>query len=282
MEILHAIFLGLVQGMTEFIPVSSSGHLVITRDILGIQEGGLAFDVMLHVGTLVAVFAYYWKDLWLLAKDFILLLCQLAAYPFVSKKPKLCNANHPHRVLLLMLMAGSVPTALIGFIFNDLFKTLFESVYFVGYTLLITGTLLWMSNRMLQGRKRMQDMRLWDALVVGVLQGLAITPGISRSGSTIFAGLFRGFNRELATRFSFLLSVPAILGAVILEGRDVFEAGAGTDQLLPILAGFLVSAISGYFAIRFLIKLISQKKLHYFSYYTWALGLVIILYSMIQ
>jgi undecaprenyl-diphosphatase len=280
LEILHAIFLGLVQGLTEFIPVSSSGHLVITRDILGIQEGGLAFDVMLHVGTLTAVFAYYWKDLWLLAEDFIRLICQLAAYPFVSQKPRLYNPDHPHRVLLLMLMAGTVPTALIGFLFNDLFQSLFESVYFVGYTLLITGSLVWVSNRMLRGRKQMQDMRLRDALVVGLFQGLAITPGVSRSGSTIFAGLSRGFNRELATRFSFLLSIPAILGAVVLEGKDVFDAGAGMGQFPPILVGFLVSALSGYCAIRFLIKLISQKKLHYFSYYTWTLGLCIILYSI--
>ncbi len=280
MNLLHAFFLGLVQGITEFIPVSSSGHLLITRDILGIEQAGLAFDVVLHLGTLVAVFTYYWKDLWLLAQDFLRLLCQLAVYPFVAKKPVLYSTKEPYRILLLMLMAATIPTALIGFFFNDIFKTLFDSVHVVGYTLLITGSILWLSNRMLTGRKQIKDMSLWDAITVGIIQGAAITPGISRSGSTIFGGLLRGFNRELATRFSFLLSVPAILGAVILEGKDVFSEGTGISELLPIIVGFIAAAVSGYIAIRFLIRLISQRKLHYFSYYCWTVGIFLILYTI--
>lgn len=280
MDILHAIFLGLIQGLTEFIPVSSSGHLVISRDILGVEEAGLAFDVILHLGTLVAVFTYYWKDILMLARDFFKLLCQLAVYPFVSAKPVLYSKRDPYRILLLMLIVATIPTALIGFLFSDLFKSLFDSVHFVGYTLLITGGILWLSNKMLRERKQMKDMTVWDAVVVGIMQGAAITPGISRSGTTIFGGLLRGFNRELATRFSFLLSIPAILGAVVLEGRHVIQGGAVVQEIIPVLFGFIAAALSGYFAIRFLIQLISKQKIHYFSYYCWGVGGTVILYSM--
>nr|PZN11722.1 MAG: hypothetical protein DIU64_01725 [Caldicoprobacter oshimai] len=138
---------------------------------------------------------------------------------------------------------------------------------------------LWIANGIVSGRKDLKSMTAWDAVTVGLMQGLAITPGISRSGSTIFAGLIRGLNRELVTRFSFLLSIPAILGAVVLEGKDAFESASAIHEVMPVLAGFAAAAVSGYLAIHLLISALQNKKLIYFSYYCWALGILTILYT---
>ncbi len=278
MSFLYAILLGILQGLTEFLPISSSGHLVIAQQIFGIEEADMAFDIILHLGTLVAVLAYYWKDILQLIGEFFTLISQL----FKGEKPKLLDPHRPYRILLVMVVVATIPTALIGFLFKDLFVKLFGGIYIVGYALVITGVLLWVSNGIIEGKKRAQNITLLDATTVGLLQGLAITPGISRSGSTIFAGLLRGFNRELATRFSFLLSIPAILGAVILEGKEIFKSQVAIANILPILAGFLAAAISGYFAIHILIRLLQKKKLNYFAYYCWAVGLLTILYSWVM
>lgn len=275
MDLLYAILLGILQGLTEFLPISSSGHLVIAQDIFNIQEADLAFDVILHVGTLVAVLVYYWRDVLNLISEFFILIGDFIK----GKKPRLLDHSRPYRVLMIMIIIATIPTAIIGLVFDDLFSRLFESADFVGYALIVTGILLWIANSMVSGRKNIKNMTAWDAVTVGLVQGLAITPGISRSGSTIFAGLVRGLNRELATRFSFLLSIPAILGAVVLEGKDVFESASTVHEVVPVLAGFIAAAVSGYLAIHFLISVLQKKKLNYFSYYCWALGLMTILYT---
>ena len=277
MDIIHAIFLGLVQGLTEFLPVSSSGHLVAFQQIFNIEEASMAFDVALHLGTLVAVFAFYWQDIISMVIEFFLWIGELVGL----KKPNPSQGNDGYRVMMFMIIIASIPTAVIGLLFNDLFEKAFSSIRIVGFTLLITGILLWLTNRMTKGRKQAKDISGVDALTIGLLQGIAITPGISRSGTTIFAGMLRDFNIELAAKFSFLLSIPAILGAALLEGRKVLKAGIGFSDGLPILVGFIVAAISGYFAIRFLVDLIKKKKLYYFSYYCWAAGILIILYSLV-
>jgi len=275
LDLLYAILLGILQGLTEFLPISSSGHLVIAQDIFNIQEADLAFDVILHVGTLVAVLVYYWRDVLNLISEFFILIGDFIK----GKKPRLLDHSRPYRVLMIMIIIATIPTAIIGLVFDDLFSRLFESADFVGYALIVTGILLWIANSMVSGRKNIKNMTAWDAVTVGLVQGLAITPGISRSGSTIFAGLVRGLNRELATRFSFLLSIPAILGAVVLEGKDVFESASTVHEVVPVLAGFIAAAVSGYLAIHFLISVLQKKKLNYFSYYCWALGLMTILYT---
>lgn len=277
LNIFYAILLGLIQGLTEFLPVSSSGHLVIFQQILDIQEADMTFDVILHLGTLVAVFTFYWHDIVAMIKEFFLWIGELIGV----KKPRASYEDNGHRVLMFMLILATIPTAIIGFLFNDLFEKLFSSIRVVGFTLLITGTLLWISNKMAKGRKQAKDIKVKDAVTIGLLQGVAITPGISRSGTTIFAGLLRGFNIELATKFSFLLSIPAILGAAILEGRKVLKLGQGISNGFPMLMGFVMAAISGYFAIRFLVDLINRRKLHYFSYYCWGVGVFVILYSLV-
>lgn len=279
MDILQAVFLGLVQGLTEFLPVSSSGHLVAFQQILGIEEMGttnLTFDVALHLGTLVAVFVFYWQDIRGMINEILLWMAELIGL----KKPSTGPNENGHRVMALMLIVATIPTAIIGFLFNDLFEKMFYSTYIIGFSLLITGTLLWISNRMVKGRKQPKDIITRDAVTIGLLQGMAITPGLSRSGTTIFAGMLRGFSVELATKFSFLLSIPTILGAAVLEGIKVVKSGVRFTDSLPIVIGFIVAAVTGYFAIKFLVDLISRKKLHYFSYYCWGVGIFIILYTL--
>lgn len=275
LSLLHAILLGILQGLTEFLPISSSGHLVIAQEVFNIEEADLAFDIILHLGTLVAVLIYYWRDVLNLISEFFVLLGEYIR----GKKPKLLDHTRPYRVLMLMIIIATIPTAVIGLVFKDLFSQLFETADFVGYALIVTGIFLWIANGIVSGRKDLKSMTAWDAVTVGLIQGLAITPGISRSGSTIFAGLIRGFSRELATRFSFLLSIPAIVGAVVLEGKDAFEGASAIHEVMPVLAGFAAAAVSGYLAIHLLISALQNKKLNYFSYYCWTLGILTILYT---
>lgn len=277
MSVFYAILLGLIQGLTEFLPISSSGHLVAFQQIFHIEGASMVFDVVLHLGTLVAVFAFYWRDIVSMINEFFQWIGELLGI----RKPKAKGSDDGYRTMIIMITIATIPTALIGFIFNDLFEKAFSSIRIVGFTLLITGILLWLSNRMLKGRKQAKDISVGDSIIIGLLQGLAITPGISRSGTTIFAGMLRGFNIELATKFSFLLSIPAILGATVLEGKKVLEMGEALTDVFPMLIGFTVAAVSGYYAIRFLVDLISKKKLHYFSYYCWGAGILLILYSLV-
>jgi len=275
LSLVYAIFMGIIQGLTEFLPVSSSGHLVILQQLLGLEEVGLGFNLILHIGTLVAVSIYYRKDLFLLFKEFFALLKDV-----LTKGKSDIRANE-HRLLLVMLFIAILPTAAIGFLFNDLFESLFKTSYIVGYTLIITGIILWISNYLPVGSKHAKDMTLKDALFVGLVQGAAITPGISRSGSTIFAGLATGFTRDLATRFSFLLSIPAILAAVVLEGPEIIKEVSAIGNVLPVVSGFIASAVSGYLAIDLLISILKRQKLQYFSYYCWIVGGLTIIYHWI-
>ena len=276
LSFVYAIFMGILQGLTEFLPVSSSGHLVIVQQLLGLEEIGLGFNLILHIGTLFAVTIYYRKDLLLLIKEFFDFCKDIV---LTKGKPDI-RANE-QRLLLVMLIIAILPTAAIGFLFNDLFESLFKSSYIVGYTLIITGIILWISNYLPVGSKHTKDITLKDAMFVGLMQGAAITPGISRSGSTIFAGLATGFTRDLATRFSFLLSIPAILAAVVLEGPEIIREVSAIGDLLPVFSGLIASAVSGYLAIDMLIGLLKRQKLHYFSYYCWTVGGFTILYHWI-
>lgn len=277
MSFVYAIFMGILQGLTEFLPVSSSGHLVLLQHILGFEEMGLGFNLILHIGTLIAVVVYYRKDLFLLFKEFFALCKDIL---LTGGKPDI--RKNEHRLLLVMLVMAILPTAAIGFFFNDLFERLFKTWYVVGYTLIITGVLLWISNYLPVGLKQVKDVTLKDALFVGLIQGAAITPGISRAGSTIFAGLLTGFTRDLATRFSFLLSVPAILAAVVLEGPEIVRELSAIGDLLPVFSGFIASAVSGYLAIDLFISLLKRQKLQYFSYYCWIIGSLTLFYHWIS
>jgi undecaprenyl-diphosphatase len=274
LTVVEAILLGLVQGLAEFLPVSSSGHLALLQYIFGIEgESVLTFAVLLHIGTLLSLIAVYYMDIILLFKELFSALKDL-----LSGKGLQMYKNE-YRTLGIMIIIATIPTAFFGLTFSDVFGALYNSLLAIGIGFLITGTLLWLAEKAIIGNRPIDKMRLRDALVIGLFQSVAIAPGISRSGSTIVGGLLSGINRELAVRFAFLISIPAILGAVVIEAPKAFEGGMDAQLLLPVILGVFVAAISGYIAIKFMIRLVSNKKLHYFSYYTWTLGIITILYA---
>lgn len=251
---LKAILLGAIQGLTEFLPVSSSGHLVLFRNILNFHDGLLTFEVLLHFGTALAVIIVFWQDI-----------------------KKLFNFKDPQqRHFLMLLIVGTIPAGLMGIFLEDYIESLFSSTALVGLMLIVTGLILFFSSKFYKGDKGITDIRFVDALIIGIAQGIAIIPGISRSGMTIVAALSRRINRELAAKYSFILSLPVILGAGVYRSRLLFSSTTA-GNFLPLLLGTLAALTVGYFAIKILNKLIIQGRLHYFSYYCWFVGLVVIL-----
>lgn len=276
MTLFEAIILGLVQGLAEFLPISSSGHLALLQYFFGIEgESVLAFATLLHLGTLLSIFAVYYKDILDLIKELFATLADI----FTGKGPRI-NANETRRMGFMIIVA-TIPTGIIGVAFNDLFESMYLSLVAIGAGLLITGTLLWFSERIGKGKKDINRMKFRDAFLVGLFQSVAITPGISRSGSTIVGGLFSGMKREVAVRFAFLISIPSVLGAVVMEAPDAFHNGVDSAMLVPIIAGVAIAAISGFIAIKTMIRVVSNKKLYYFSFYTWALGAFVLIYSFL-
>jgi undecaprenyl-diphosphatase len=272
----EATFLGVVQGLTEFLPVSSSGHLVAFQHLLGLQSPELLFDVVVHGGTLLAVLLVYWKDLWEIIKESL-----FAAAEMVRKgNVRATWQSRPYFRLAAYLLIGTVPAAAAGLLFQDALEQAFASLLSVGCMLLVTGTVLF-GTRLSKGPGRdLQDLSLRDCLVIGIAQSFALLPGISRSGITIATGLFCGLNRDLAARFSFLLSVPAILGANILQAYKARETLQAIN-VWPFLFGGLAALISGYVALRLLLRVVHKGRLFHFSYYCWAVGTIIILIAWI-
>ena len=276
MTYIQGIILGLAQGLSEFLPISSSGHLALLQYFFGISsENVLPFAVLLHLGTLISVFIVYWKDIVALVKELGAVIKDI----FTGKGLRI-NAN-PTRRLGFMIIVATIPTAIIGLLFNDLFNGMYLSLIAIGIGLLITGTILVIAERMGRNSKGIKEMKFRNAFFVGLMQGVAICPGISRSGSTLFGGLISGLNREFAVKFAFLISIPSILGSVIVEAPDAFKAGMDMSLIGPVVVGVLVSALSGLFAIKAMIKLVSNKNLMGFSVYTWALGIAVIVYALI-
>lgn len=275
MTYLEAIILGLVQGLAEFLPISSSGHLALIQQAFGISEDNvLLFAVLLHVGTLVSVFIVYWKDIW----ELIVELCLTFKDIFTGKGLRL--EERPIRKLGVMIIIATIPTGIIGLLFNDFFDSLYNSVVPIGVGLLITGCLLTVAEKMNAADKQIENMKYKDALIVGIVQGIAICPGISRSGSTLFGSLMCNLDRTFAVKFVFLISIPSILGSAILEAPDALEQGMNMADFGPILVGMVVAAVSGLIAIKTMIKVVSSKKLNYFSYYVWILGACVVGYGL--
>ena len=275
MSYIEAIILGLVQGLGEFLPISSSGHLALLQNFFGIEgEQILFFAVMLHLGTLVSVFFVYWKD-----------ICELVVELFATIKD-LCTGKGLHlqekpvRKLGVMIIVATIPTAIIGLVFNDLFESFYGSFVAIGIGFLFTGVIMFLAERMGSSKKEIKEMGFGTAILVGIMQGIAICPGVSRSGSTLVGGLASGLKREFAVRFAFLISIPSILGSVVLEVPDAVAQGIDPALFGPIAAGMVVAAISGYAAIKGMIKLVSNGKLSYFSYYVWALGAFTVIYGL--
>lgn len=276
MSLLSSILLGLVQGIAEFLPISSSGHLAIAEHLLnvsGATEIPDFFDVLLHLGTLVAVFVAYWSDI----RDMILEL--------ISGVRDLARRNTPDpippaRRMILLIIVGTLPLFLVLPV-KDLVEGLSDNMYFVAGALLVTGCLLFASDRVRHGRKTERSATLIDVLIVGVAQAIATCPGISRSGTTITAGCFVGFERKFAVRFSFLLSIPAILGANILSLKDAVEAGIDWASVPVYLVGVAVSAVVGYACIRLLKMIAAKGRFGWFAYYCWFAGVATLLLTIV-
>ncbi len=276
MDIIQAIIIGIVQGLTEFLPVSSSAHLVFVPEIMGVQSS-LAFDTLLHIGTLVAIFAYFWNDIIHMIKSFFSSLGDIPRREFKKN-----FQEDQYKKLAWLVIIGTIPAGIAGILFKSNFESLFSSILAVGIFLIITGFLLWGSERFSQrirpeDRKPLKKLTIKNSLIVGIAQAFAIAPGISRSGATISAGLFLGFERELAARYSFLLSIPAILGAALVQAKDITSLDMSTAALV---AGFLAAAISGYLAIKFMLKLIKERSLLIFAYYCWIVGIIAVALSL--
>jgi len=255
MTFFDAILLGILQGATEFLPVSSSGHLVLAQHMLGdFEQVGVLFDVLLHLGTLVAVAIYFWSDL----------------SGLISSLWRRDDLAKQQRFMVGLLIAGSVPTAVIGLCFKDFLIGLFEKPALVCFMLLVTGSLLWLAERLRNRELARQDMNWTDAILVGTVQGCAIIPGISRSGSTIAALLLRGVDGETAARFSFLLALPAVFGAALISVKDLDSVATGA--LLPYLAGTAAAMITGLLCIHLLMGVIRRRRLHWFAIYCWLVG----------
>ena len=266
MEPVQAIVLGIVQGLTEFLPVSSSGHLVIFQHLFGLKEPELVFDIAVHVGTLIAVVIYFKKDLVVIIAALARMTGQLA-----RGQAKLTDAwSDPDVKLALLIVLSSIPTALIGLGFHQVADRIFSSVKMVGLMLLVTGAVLWATRWMGKTGHGIKRFSAGKALMVGFVQGLAILPGISRSGSTIAVGLFLGLKRDLAVRYSFLLSIPAISGAALLAARDVSRGGDFSAGI--IFTGMLSAAVVGYLSLKLLVFIVKKGQLYFFSPYCWVVG----------
>ena len=268
---LQALLLGTVQGLTEFLPVSSSGHLVLLQQWLGedffLQADTLVFDLVLHVGTLLPVLWFYRDELLGIVTSLTADTAQLR-----SEGPWAWLRGDPHRWMAALVVTASVPTAIVGLTLQDQFESLFHSADRVAMALLVTGAIVFSTRFRSGGSVNVLGVSLGQALLLGFAQGFAITPGISRSGTTIAVALFLGLDRELAARFSFLVSIPAILGALLLmttKGLSLEGAAMG-----PLVLGFFSSMVVGYGALVFLVALVRKGGLHHFAWYVWPVAIV--------
>ena len=277
MTYVTSFLLGLVQGVAEFLPISSSGHLAIAQNLLGLEGAGSVpefFDVLLHLGTLIAVFAAYWKDICDMVVEFFRGIGDLAHRSTPSPGP-------PARRLILLIIGGTLPLVVVLPIRKSV-QGLADNMVFVGAALIVTGFLLFLCDRVRKGRKTERSATWLDALLVGVGQAVATLPGVSRSGMTITAGCFVGYERRFAVRFSFLLSIPAVLGANILSLSDAAKAGINTAEVTMYLLGVVTAAVSGYLCIRLLKYVADKGRFGAFAYYCWAVGILTLVLQAVK
>ncbi|MFE8702029.1 undecaprenyl-diphosphate phosphatase [Cytobacillus sp. FJAT-54145] len=251
MSKIEAFILGIIQGLTEFIPISSTGHLYLGRHLFGLDEAGLFLDTMLHVGTLLAVLVIYKDELIKIIKN-------------------------PFGKLSMLMVIGTIPAVIVGLLFSDLFDSISKSGVTIGWEFLFTGLILWMADGIKKGAKKMDDIGYGDALFIGTFQAAAIFPAVSRSGLTIAAGLFRKLDRETAAYFSFLLSIPAIAGGIVLQFGEMASGHVEAISFGSLLIATVSSAIFGYVAVVWMINFLKKKSLKVFAIYVWVLGFTIL------
>jgi undecaprenyl-diphosphatase len=251
---LEALILGIIQGLTEFLPISSTGHLYLGRHLFGLQEAGLLLDTMLHLGTLIAVLVFYKNE-----------------FSYIIKKP--------FSKLTFLLIAGTIPAVVIGLLFKDYFEEISKTGVTIGWEFLITGVFLWVADSAKNGYKKMDDISYTDAIIIGSFQAVAIFPAISRSGMTIVAALWRKLDRQTAAYFSFLLSTPAIAGAVVLQSFDLLKGKGEEITLSALLVGIAASGVFGYIAVKWMINFLKKHSLKPFAIYVWLLGIAVLFFQ---
>ena len=262
----QAIILGIIQGLTEFLPVSSTAHLILAPWIFGWDDPGLAFDVVVHIGTLTGIIAFFWKDFYRILQGMMSGIMVRKSYTGIDGR------------LGWYIIIGTIPAGLAGLLFKDQIETVFRNPRIIAITLILFGLILLWSEYAGRKKRRMDHLNIADAIVIGCAQAVALIPGVSRSGITITAGLFRNLERATAARFAFLLSTPIIMAGGLLSFLDVYKEGLPQDMFWPFAAGFAASAISGFLAIKYLIMFLSKQKVNVFVYYRIVLGILILLY----
>ena len=278
MGILEAILLGIIQGIAEFLPISSSGHLAIFQKLFGMDEVGISFDVFLHIGTLIAVFIVFWKDILRLFVDGVGIVADscVNVYRFFRSKNKKEPVEYirvirtAYRKFALLVIVSTIPTGIIGYLGKELVSNASDTLIIPGICLLVTAVLLFISDQMPD----------FNAVFMGICQGIATLPGLSRSGTTIVAGLLCGLRRDFVVKYSFIMSIPAILGAAVLEIPDMGKDMA-TTGVASYVVGMIVAAVVGYICIKTMLVVVRNKKFKYFSYYCAVVGLVAIIASFV-
>jgi undecaprenyl-diphosphatase len=265
MNILQAILLGIVQGITEFLPISSSGHLVLGKELLGVHTQGIAFEVFVHFGTFLAVLTIFWGDCWNILKAW----ANALRHPSPGQW-SLRYQEDPFFRLGFLIVLGTIPAIIVGLLFEHEIEAAFSNPLFVSFALLVTGTIL-LGTRWTKPRATRFGMV--RALIIGCAQAFAILPGVSRAGSTIAAGMYVGVERSEAARFSFLLALPVILGACVVEGKELWQTGIPSQQGMTLLVGTIVAYVVGVIALKWLLGVIRRGRLDWFAYYCYAVGL---------
>lgn len=289
MSLLKAILLGIIQGLTEFLPVSSSGHLAIFKQLFGMDDVGTSFDVFLHIGTLTAVFIVYWKDIVKLFMDGIGIIVDafynVREFIYCKKskeEPRYRKVvDSAYRKFAMLVIVSTIPTGIIGMLCEKYIDEASMSLLIPGICLLVTAILLFTSDQIVGGEKTPKQTTYANAVFIGICQGIATLPGLSRSGTTITAGLLCGLRRDFAVKYSFIMSIPAIIGAAIVKIPDMHEDIASTSAL-GYIAGAIVAAAVGYVCIKTMLIVVRNKKFKYFSYYCAVVGLIAIVASFIS
>lgn len=283
MSLIQAILMGLIQGITEFLPVSSSGHLAIFKELFKIDlETGMLFDVMLHLGTLAAVFIVYFKDIKKLIVEGFCILGDCVTNIVIFVRNKLKHNEEPYRHIVrnayrkfvMLVIVSTIPTAIIGYAAKDLVEVVSEILIVPGVCLIITGILLFIADKYNEGTKTPKQVSYNNAFIIGICQGIATLPGISRSGTTITACLVSGFDKKFAVKYSFIMSIPAILGAALLELKDLNGMTFASAEIVYYCVGTLIAGVSGYIAIKTMLLVVRKKKFKIFAIYCLIVGII--------
>ncbi|MBR4574776.1 MAG: undecaprenyl-diphosphate phosphatase [Lachnospiraceae bacterium] len=290
MDILKAVLMGIIQGATEFLPVSSSGHLALIKGLFGMDNASILFDVLLHLATLVAICVVFWKDVFKLVAEFGL-MCRDIFENIVTFGRSLSAPGHseyihvlssPYRKFVLLVIISTIPTGIIGIFMKNIVEYTTSNLLVTGICLLCTGLILALSDFLADGDKKLKEMNNFDAFAIGVTQGVATLPGLSRSGTTIVAALLCGIDRKFAAKYSFIMSIPAVLGALILELFDLGSESVSGGDVGCYIVGMIVAAVVGFFALKFIMNIVVSRYFKYFAYYCAAIGIVSIIVFFVR